>query len=253
METKKTKPSTLKVLWHLTMGKIKGDTHEKRLESFYSGQAEHYDAFRKKLLHGRETMFGSLPVKEGDTWIDLGAGTGENAEHLKERLSLFNKVYQVDLCEPLLEVGNKRIEHNGWKNVEAVHGDATTWVPEEGAGQVDLVTFSYSMTMIPDWFAAVDHAWKLLKPGGTLGVVDFYVSRKYPAEGHVRHGWCTRTFWEVWFGMDNVYLNPDHLPYLNKKFDVERFEEHRGKVPYLPFIRAPYYIFIGKKPLEESS
>ena len=34
--------------------------------------------------------------------------------------------------------------------------------------------------MIPDWFAAVDHAWRLLRPGGTIGVVDFYVGRKHP-------------------------------------------------------------------------
>jgi len=34
-----------------------------------------------------------------------------------------------------------------------------------------------------------------LKPGGTIGIVDFYVAHKYPEEEHARHGWFTRTFW----------------------------------------------------------
>ena len=56
---------------------------------------------------------------------------------------------------------------------------------------MDVVTFSYSLTMIPDWFLAVDHAWRLLRPGGTIGVVDFYVSRKHPDPGWRRHPWST--------------------------------------------------------------
>ena len=36
------------------------------------------------------------------------------------------------------------------------------WEPDEGLGHVDLVTFSYSLTMIPDWFAAMDNANALL-------------------------------------------------------------------------------------------
>lgn len=240
------KGNFFKTLWHITMHKIKGDSHEDRLESFYKGQAEGYDSYRKKLLHGRQEMFQSLPVNEGDVWVDLGAGTGENAEHLSDKLSQFSKVYQVDLCQPLLDVGHKRVEAHGWTNVEPVHADATKFQPAEG--QVDLVTFSYSLTMIPDWFAAIDHAYSLLKPGGHIGVVDFYVSRKYPEETLKRHSWFTRFFWPTFFGSDNVNPNPDHLPYLRKKFDVIKLEEAYGKVPLMPLVRAPYYFLIGQKP-----
>jgi len=30
---------------------------------------------------------------------------------------------------------------------------------------------------IPDWFLAIDNALRILKPGGIIAVVDFYVSR----------------------------------------------------------------------------
>jgi S-adenosylmethionine-diacylgycerolhomoserine-N-methlytransferase len=42
------------------------------------------------------------------------------------------------------------------------------------------------------------------------------------------------------------------VPYLHRHFDVERFEEHKAKVPYIPFVRTPYYCFLGRKPSETS-
>src|SRR5690606_43869 len=119
-----------------------------------------------------------------------------------ERISQLGKVYVVDLSPSLLTVAGRRVAERGWSNVAPTEADATAFRPAEGAA--DVVTFSYSLTMIPDWFAAIENAWAMLKPGGLIGVVDFYVSRKHPAEGLTRHGWLTRTFWPAWFANDNV-------------------------------------------------
>jgi S-adenosylmethionine-diacylgycerolhomoserine-N-methlytransferase len=223
----------------------RGRTHEDRLENFYSGQAEGYDSFRKRLLHGREELFASLPTTPEGIWVDLGAGTGENAENWGDRLSAFSKSYLVDLSSSLLKVADRRIETRGWKNVRTVHADATEFVPPEG--HADIVTCSYSLTMIPDWFLAIDNALRILKPGGTIGVVDFFVARKWPTEGQAKHGWSTRTLWQAWFANDNVFLNADHIPYLQSRFETVALHQDRGKVPYMPLVRAPYYRFVGRK------
>lgn len=236
----------IKALYHLTLSPIRGKTHAERLESFYSGQAEAYDQFRRHLLKGRERMYEALPVREGDVLVEMGAGTGQNLEFLGDRVRLPAKIYLVDLSRSLLDVADKRIASNGWNNVETALADATTFTPAEG--RADLVTFSYSLTMIPDWFAAIDQALAILKPGGTIGVVDFYVSRKYPDPGRVRHAWPTRAFWPTWFHLDNVYLSSDHVPYLHRKFEPVVFEERRSWMRYLPGARVPYYWFIGRKP-----
>jgi S-adenosylmethionine-diacylgycerolhomoserine-N-methlytransferase len=103
--------------------------------------------------------------------------------------------------------------------------------------------------MIPDWFAAIDHAWNVLNPGGRIGVVDFYVSRKHPAEGHVKHSWTKRTYWTAHFACDNVFPSPDHVPYLHRKFKPVLFEERLTRIPWFPnpFFKMPYYLFIGQK------
>lgn len=237
--------SQLKTLYHLTLSPIRGETHQERLDSFYGGQAEDYDAFRKKMLHGREALFEALPVEPGGAWLDVGAGTARNGELFGERLAEFGSATFLDLSKSLLEVADRRINESGWTNARTLHGDATAIdLPD---ASLDLVTFTYSLTMIPDWFAAIEEALRLLKPGGVVGVVDFYVARRYPAEGRSKHSYFTRNFWPFWFGNDNVHPSPDHLPLLSRHFQAELVEEEYGKLPWIPVVRAPYYRFMGRK------
>jgi S-adenosylmethionine-diacylgycerolhomoserine-N-methlytransferase len=235
----------LKILYHLALRPVRGQDHAQRMENFYAGQAEGYDDFRKRLLQGREEVYQRIAREAGGVWVDLGGGTGANLEFIGPAIANFKKVYVVDLASSLLKVVEKRAAARGWQNVEAVTADATTWRPPEG--EADVVTFSYSLTMIPDWFAAIDNAWRILRPQGKLGVIDFYVARKYPGSGLAKHGWSTRNFWPVWFSSDNVFPSPDHLPYLQRRFDTLFLNEARAKVPYLPGLRSPYYQFLGCK------
>ncbi len=237
--------SDLKILYHLALKPIRGKDHAARMESFYAGQAEAYDDFRRRLLKGREVLWENIDVPDGGVWVDMGGGTGSNLEFFGEKIQRLGKVYVVDLSASLLEVAKQRIDRHVWKNVEAVEADATTYRPDEGAA--DVVTFSYSLTMIPDWFAAVENALSMLRPGGLIGVADFYVSRKYPLEGLKRHGWLARSFWPAWFATDNVFPSADHVPFLRSHFEPIHFTENLGKVPYFPLLRMPYYTFVGRK------
>ena len=234
----------LQVLYHMACKPIRGKDHAQRLDSFYAGQASAYDNFRKRLLKGRREMYQCVQVPPGGTWVDMGGGTASNLEYLEQRLDQLRQVYVVDLSSSLLKVARQRIASQNWQNVQAVKADATEYQPDEG--KVDAVTFSYSLTMIPDWFAAIDNAARMLGPEGVLGVVDFYVSRKYPSQDLQRHSWFQRHFWPTWFSNDNVHPSADHVPYLHRHFEPIHFSEHRARIPYLPLVRVPYYIFVGK-------
>jgi len=236
--------SDLRVLYKLAFTRVRGETHGERLEAFYHAQAGDYDAFRRRLLHGREEMMAALEIPEGGRMLDVGGGTGYNAELLGDRLARLESLTIVDLCPSLLATAEERVRRHGWTNVRTVLADATVYEPE--GGPVDAVTFSYSLTMIPNWFAALERAHVALKPGGMIGVVDFYVSRKWPAPGARRHSNFTRFFWPTWFGHDNVFPSPDHVPWLQSHFQTVKLAEGMGKVPYLP-LKAPYYVFLGRK------
>src|SRR5262245_57091315 len=235
----------LPILWHMIFPPSRGDSHRERLDAFYRGQAERYDDFRRRLLHGREELMSILPFPSDGVWFDMGAGTGSNADLLGDRLRQLKRACLVDLRPFLEEVSLRRIRERGWGNVEAVAADAAAWQPDEPA---DVVTFSYSLTMIPDWFKAVDRAWENLKPGGYLGVVDFYISRKWPEANLRRHTRFQRFLWPLSYAWDDVFISRDHLPYLKSRFDQVYLGEYLGRVPYMLGLQSPYYVFIGRKP-----
>ncbi len=216
--------------------------HADRLQRLYRDQAGDYDRFREGFLRGRRELVDRLPVGAGARVVELGAGTGANLEHFGDRLQTFETVFLVDLCPALLEVARGRCGRFPRRRVEVVEGDACAWRPPDGR-PVDAVYFSYSLTMIPDWFRAVDNALAMLRPGGHLGSADFHLSR-------TRHGAPTRAFWRAWFGHNAVHPSPDHLPYLAHRTRPVLVSERAGPIPCVPFLRAPYYLFVGRKPAE---
>lgn len=240
--------SDLRVLRHLLLHPVRGDTHAERLESFYSGQAGDYDSFRARMLHGRKELIAAIDLPDDGVWVDMGAGTGENVMLAGEAAGKLREIHLVDLSSSLLDVASERLQNADIDSAQIHLADATRF--EAARESVDLVTFSYSLTMIPDWFEALAAAERMLKPGGMIGVTDFYVSRKFAADGHRQHGWMRRAFWSLWFASDNVFLSGDHAAMLHRRFEVERFDERLGKVPYLPLLRAPYYVLIGRKPVQ---
>ena len=249
----------LQTLYHLVKP-TRGDTHAERLESFYGGQAEQYDRFREKLLHGRESLYqqlteqtlsksnqvGSSYSRHTDhIWIDCGGGTGAAFEAIQQSLSNFEQIFIVDLCDSLLDIARDRITQYHWTNVTPTCSDILQFTPPRGP--VSIITFSYALTMMPNWFAAIDWAYRWLKPGGYIGVVDFFVAHKHPASYQTPQSWLSRNFWQLWFAADNVFLSADHSAYLHHRFTPISYTETCAKVPYLFGLKAPYYQFIGQK------
>lgn len=73
-------------------------------------------------------------------------------------ISSFEKVYLIDLCEPLLQVARKRFAKRGWNNVVVLCQDASEFsLPEWGhgvdpKGSVGFITMSYSLSMVGTLF-----------------------------------------------------------------------------------------------------
>jgi len=138
-------------------------------------------------------------------------------------------------------VARRRLAH--LPNVRVLEADVTVHRPTR---PVDVVYFSYALTMMPDWRAAVDNALAMLQPAGTLGVVDFYLPGACDEEPFSRRTRANR-FWRTWFAHDGVHLSHEHLPYLRSRLAPQVCLERAGSMPYLPWLRVPYYIFVGRK------
>jgi S-adenosylmethionine-diacylgycerolhomoserine-N-methlytransferase len=174
--------------------------------------------------------------------VDIGAGTGFNLECID--LKFFNEIYLVDLSSALLEIARKRQENFSDKKIHLVHQDIKDFDLKQ---KVDLITFSYSLTMIPDWFLVIDKAIKLLKPGGILAVADFHIPTEDVDKTTKLQKFFANHFWPSWFSWDGVHFSRDHVNYLKTHLDVVFYEQDVHELPYLPFSQVPYYLLIGRK------
>ncbi|GJJ78849.1 betaine lipid synthase [Entomortierella parvispora] len=251
------------------LGKTGDVSNQKgRLEAFYKDQAEIYDETRGGLLRGRSTMLALVAAqlkdqlkKSGSSkapiWVDLGGGTGWNIEQMNNHfpISKFERVYLVDLCPSLCKVARERFQKFGWTNVVVLCEDALGMdFPgmANPVGQMDVVTMSYSLSMMDNYYAVIDHVQKLLKPKtGFLGVSDFYAStsvQKASAHGVEDYhcNWFTRNFWQIWFAFDHVHLHASRREYLEYRFDVKKAINGRNHF-VIPFVvQIPYYAWIGQ-------
>lgn len=205
-----------------------------RLQDFYAPQAERYDAFRERLLHGRTELLERLEIGDGMRVVELGCGTGSSLERMGPRAPRCAGIHLVDLCPALLAIARRRAA--GCDNVEVIEADAARWQPPAA---VDRVFLSYALTMIPDWEAVIANAVAMLKPGGRMGVVDFHLPSSGSALGN--------GFWRRWFAHDGVHLSAAHLPTLLEQMPAAWTEERCAPLPYLPGLQAPYYLFIGHR------
>jgi S-adenosylmethionine-diacylgycerolhomoserine-N-methlytransferase len=252
--------SDLKVLKAMWFSKITGDDLQERLNSFYESQADLYDSYRIRMLHGRPIMLQHVArhltvtaqtKKKGVVWVDLACGTGYNVESYKTCLDKFRNIYLLDLCVPLCDVAQRdradryntsTEQQDEDPKIVVIHGDATDFeckgLPD--AETADLVTITYSLVMIPDWKKAIENAKRLLKPGGLIAVCDFTV-------GPNDNKWM-KQFWKHTFASDHVYLNEEHITTLHKEFDVIVAGIGYGPLPYTPiFLQPAYYSFVGRK------
>ncbi len=241
--------SDFKVIRQLLLSRPKGESQKEKMDSFYLNQADEYDSFREKLLPGRAAMMEQVFKKQIEgKWIDIGAGTGKNLELAGHFADNFTDIFLLDICKPLLLKAENKITQLMLNNVTTVCQDILAYNCENN--YFDLITFSYSLTMMPDWSDVLKKVFNILKPGGTLGIVDFSIhdnSDNIKLQKNVLYN----KFWQKWFAYDGVYLNSEHIRNIKSNFDVYYLMQAKSKICYMPFIKAPYYILICKKPLTE--
>ena len=160
-------------------------------------------------------------------WYDVGSGTGFNAEILDKIVGIeatFGHVFLIDFSPSLCAVARERVKKFGWKNVTVLCQDARTVQCKPGAA--DLITMSYSLSMIPDFYSVIDMLTTFLAPSGIIGIVDFYVqslvdvsARNYVGGTFNRHvNWLGRLFWRAWFDADRVNLDASRRDYVEYRF-----------------------------------
>jgi ubiquinone/menaquinone biosynthesis C-methylase UbiE len=151
--------------------------------------------FGKHYLPGRswkglsETLLKLLPPM---VIADLGAGEGTFSQLLAQRAK---KVIAVDNSGKMVEFGAELARKHGVKNLEYREGDIEA-VPIRDAA-VDLAFFSQALHHARHPEKAVAEAWRILKPGGRIVVLDLL---------RHNHEEAREMYADLWLGFTEVDL-----------------------------------------------
>jgi len=203
-----------------------------RMDRMYRWTRHVYDATRRYYLLGRDRMLrdlaDDLPDASGTppTVLEVGCGTARNLRRLAE-LAPAARLYGIDASDEMLDTARRSLDQSGLPAVTLGQGLAEELDPPAmlgTSGSFDAVFFSYVLSMIPTWEAAVDAALEQVRPGGTLTVVDFWDQGDLP-------GWF-RTLLQSWLALFGVHHRPELLAYLRTLDDQGRVDLTLEPVAY---------------------
>jgi ArsR family transcriptional regulator len=123
---------------------------------------------------------------------DLGAGEGTFSQLLARRSK---KVIAIDSSDRMVEYGRELASKHGVKNLEYRKGDLEA-VPIKDAA-VDLAFFSQALHHAQHPGQAVAEAWRILKPGGRIVVLDLL---------RHNHEEAREMYADLWLGFTEVEL-----------------------------------------------
>jgi phosphatidylethanolamine/phosphatidyl-N-methylethanolamine N-methyltransferase len=139
------------------------DFDRNTVERAYDRWAPIYDlVFGPVFERGR---MASLEAAErvGGRILEVGVGTGISLPDYSKA----NRVFGVDISEPMLRKARQRVTELGLSNVEGIEVMDAQRLEFE-TGSFDVVVAQYVVTACPDPEAALDEFARVLKPGGEI-------------------------------------------------------------------------------------
>jgi S-adenosylmethionine-diacylgycerolhomoserine-N-methlytransferase len=171
--------------------------HEAELlmDRIYRHQRHIYDLTRKFYLLGRDRLIRALDAGPGMAILEVGCGTGRNLI-AAARAHPDAHVYGFDISGAMLATARSAVARAGLsRRITIAQADAVRFDPRSlfGRAAFDRIFFSYTLSMIPPWQAALAHAARMLADDGRLLVVDFGRMERLPAALRaLQFGWLRR-------------------------------------------------------------
>lgn len=117
----------------------------------------------------RRRAVAALRLKPGDVVLEIGAGTGRNLPYLVDAIGPTGTVIAIDASEGMLAQARKLVARRDWSNVHLLRQDAAELQVDRA---LDGVLFSLSYSVLPEPRRALEPAWRSLRDGGRVVVMD---------------------------------------------------------------------------------
>jgi demethylmenaquinone methyltransferase/2-methoxy-6-polyprenyl-1,4-benzoquinol methylase len=147
-----------------------------RVQGVFNSVASKYDVMNDVMSVGihrvwKEAMMDWLAPRPGQKLLDVAGGTGDIAFKFLKRAGSGHATV-LDLTEPMLVAGRQRAEADKMADsLDWVVGDAMALPFEDNI--FDVYTISFGIRNVTRPQEALNEAFRVLKPGGRLMVLEF--------------------------------------------------------------------------------
>ena len=178
----------------------------------------------------RPEAVSALGLSSGAVVLDAPCGTGHSIDFLQPVVGRSGAVLGVDVSSGMLHRARRRVDKNAWENVwlhkqRVSDIDSKTLVDAIDRPNVDGVLCSLGLSVFPEWEAAFESLFTLVRPGGRFVILDVFTpERTFQTKliGLVARADNSR---EVWRPLQSACTDfvRDVLPADPKKFGGELF------------------------------
>jgi len=135
---------------------------------FKPEKAGRLDGRLRRYLAPAEPIISAFGASSGETWAEIGAGTGYFVIPLSSRVE---KVLALDLSEQMLELLNNNLRKAGIVNVESfLSGESSLPLEDESA---DVVLLAYVLHEVDEPERFLGEVARVTRSGGRLCIVDY--------------------------------------------------------------------------------